>query len=127
LREFASPKPHFGGLCPVNWCPPSPVGRLKKTLDLYADIRVIKSYPGVWNLRADIDLIMIRENTQGFLADRSLNKGYGEFMPDEDTVLSLRVLTRKAYQKIMAGNIPGYRNNRYSRPDGLVRDRPEDS
>lgn len=80
--------------------PPSPMGRLRKELDLYADIRPIQSYPGVWCLRDNLDLIVVRENTQGFLADRNLYKGYGEFMPDEDTVLSLRVLTRKGCERI---------------------------
>ena len=80
--------------------PPSPMGRLRKELDLYADIRPIQSYPGVWCLKEKIDLIIVRENTQGFLADRNLYKGYGEFMPDEDTVLSLRVLTRSGCERI---------------------------
>jgi len=80
--------------------PPSPMGRLRKELDLYADLRPIQSYPGVWCLRDNLDLIVVRENTQGFLADRNLYKGYGEFMPDEDTVLSLRVLTRKGCERI---------------------------
>jgi isocitrate/isopropylmalate dehydrogenase len=80
--------------------PPSPMGRLRKELDLYADLRPIQSYRGVWCLRDNLDLIVVRENTEGFLADRNLYKGYGEFMPDEDTVLSLRVLTRKGCERI---------------------------
>ena len=60
----------------------------------------IQSYPGVWCLRDNLDLIVVRENTQGFLADRNLYKGYGEFMPDENTVLSLRVLTRRSCERI---------------------------
>jgi isocitrate/isopropylmalate dehydrogenase len=80
--------------------PPSPMGRLRRELDLYADVRPIQSYPGVWCLKEKMDLIVVRENTQGFLADRNLFKGYGEFMPDQDTVLSLRVLTRKASERI---------------------------
>jgi isocitrate/isopropylmalate dehydrogenase len=80
--------------------PPSPMGRLRRELDLYADIRPSQSFPGVWCLQDNLDLIVVRENTQGFLADRNLYKGYGEFMPDEDTVLSLRVLTRKGCERI---------------------------
>ncbi len=80
--------------------PPSPMGTLRKTFDLYADVRPIKSFPGVWCLKDDMDLVVVRENTSGFLADRNLYKGYGEFMPDEDTVLSLRVLTRYKCERI---------------------------
>ena len=84
------------GLAP----PPSPMGKLRKEMDLYADVRPIQSYPGVWCHRDNLDIIIIREATQGFLADRNLYKGNGEFMPDKDTVLSLRVLTRYACERI---------------------------
>ncbi len=80
--------------------PPSPMGKLRKEMDLYADVRPIQSYPGVWCLRDNLDILIIRETTQGFLADRNLYKGNGEFMPDKDTVLSLRVLTRSACERI---------------------------
>jgi isocitrate/isopropylmalate dehydrogenase len=80
--------------------PPSPMGKLRKEMDLYADVRPIKSYPGVWCHRDNLDIIIIREATQGFFADRNLYKGNGEFMPDRDTVLSLRVLTRYACERI---------------------------
>jgi isocitrate/isopropylmalate dehydrogenase len=79
---------------------PSPMGLLRRTLDLYADVRPIRSLPGVWCLRDDIDLVFIRENTEGFLADRNLHRGYGEFMPDENVVMSLRVLTRQGCERI---------------------------
>ncbi len=42
----------------------------------------------------------MRENTEDFYPDRNLFKGYGEFWPDKDTVLSLRVITRKACGRI---------------------------
>ena len=80
--------------------PPSPMGQIRKLLDLYADVRPIKSYPGIWSLKPDIDIICIRENMEGFLADRNLFLGYGEFMPTEDSVLSLRVLTRYNCERI---------------------------
>jgi 3-isopropylmalate dehydrogenase len=80
--------------------PPSPMGKLRKEMDLYADVRPIRSTPGVWCFRDNLDIVIVRETTQGFLADRNLFKGNGEFMPDKDTVLSLRVLTRSACERI---------------------------
>ncbi len=74
--------------------PPSPMGVLRRELDLYADVRPIRSFPGVWSLKENIDIVVVRENTEGFLADRNLYQGYGEFMPTGDVVVSLRVLTR---------------------------------
>ena len=80
--------------------PPSPMGQLRRELDLFADVRPIKSVPGIWSLRPDIDIICVRENTEGFLADRNLYKGYGEFMPTDELVMSVRVLTRAGIEKI---------------------------
>ena len=80
--------------------PPSPMGKLRKEMDLYAEVRPIQSYPGVWCFRDNLDIIIVRETTQGFLADRNMFKGNGEFMPDKDTVLSIRVLTRYACERI---------------------------
>ena len=60
--------------------------------DLYANIRPIKAYPNVPCLRDDIDLVFVRENTEG------LYKGF-EFMID-DTTIALRVITRKGSERI---------------------------
>jgi len=79
---------------------PSLVGALRKKLELYADVRPVKSFPGLGLPGREIDVLCVRENTQGFLADRNLYKGNGEFMPDPDTVLSLRVLTRSSCERI---------------------------
>ncbi len=79
---------------------PSPTGELRRKLDLYADVRPVRSYGGAWALRPDIDIVFIRENTEGFLADRNMVKGHGEVMPTEDMVLSMRVLTRRSSERI---------------------------
>ncbi|HWQ79225.1 MAG TPA: isocitrate/isopropylmalate family dehydrogenase [Anaerovoracaceae bacterium] len=79
---------------------PSPVGFIRKELNLFADVRPIRSLPGAWSLKPGIDLVCIRENTEGFLADRNLYQGYGEFMPREDLVLSMRVISRRASENI---------------------------
>jgi hypothetical protein len=41
----------------------------------------------------DLDVTIIRENTEGFYPDRNLAWGYGEFKPTDDVALSLRVIT----------------------------------
>ncbi|MBA1335169.1 MAG: 3-isopropylmalate dehydrogenase [Firmicutes bacterium] len=80
--------------------PPSVVGRLRRELNLYADVRMVKSFDGTWSLKPGIDIVFIRECTEGFLADRNLYRGFGEFMPTEDCVMSLRVLTGEACRRI---------------------------
>ncbi len=77
---------------------PMASGKIRKEFDLFANIRPIKSLAK--SLNKNIDLVIVRENTEDFYPDRNLYKGYGEFWPNEDTVLSLRVITRKACARI---------------------------
>ncbi len=65
---------------------------LRKALDLYANLRPVKSYPGVKSLFRDLDLVIVRENTEG------LYSGIEEYTKDGAT--ALRVVTRRASERI---------------------------
>ena len=47
-----------------------------------------------------MDLVIVRENTEGFYADRNMAVGSGEFMPTPDTALAIRKITRQASSRI---------------------------
>ncbi len=66
---------------------------LRKALDLYANYRPIKSLPGVKSRYSDIDLVFIRENTEGLYAGLEQ-----EIVPG--VVTSLKVSTRVACLRI---------------------------
>ena len=92
--------PHDSAAYPGNLAKPrNPSGELRHYFDLYANIRPARNYPGLKSL-VDADLIVVRENTEGFLADRNMFSGVGEFMPTEDTALCIGVFTRKATERI---------------------------
>lgn len=74
----------------------NPSGYLRKQYSLYANVRPMKSFPNVGALRPDMDLVIVRENTEGFYADRNVIDGNGELRPNEDMVMSVRVVTRQA-------------------------------
>jgi isocitrate/isopropylmalate dehydrogenase len=79
----------------------NPSGQLRQQLDLYANIRPAKSHEGVpMRLPGSIDLVVVRENTEGFYADRSMYMGPGEFMPTPDIALSFRKITRAGSMRI---------------------------
>ena len=78
----------------------NPSSELRVKLDLYANIRPARSREGLSILRRPMDLIIVRENTEGFYADRSMFAGSGEFMPDEDMALSVRKVTAKASARV---------------------------
>lgn len=75
-------------------------GTIRKRLDLYANLRPSRARPGLRDARAGLDLLMARENTEGFYADRNMVAGRGEFMPTDDVALSVRTITAKASRRI---------------------------
>lgn len=75
-------------------------GTIRKRLDLYANLRPSRYRPGVPMSREGLDVLIVRENTEGFYADRSLFEGYGEFRPTRDTAMSLRLITAEASRRI---------------------------
>ncbi|WP_200760726.1 isocitrate/isopropylmalate dehydrogenase family protein [Effusibacillus dendaii] len=78
---------------------PNPSARIRKQFDLYANLRPVRSIPG-YSKFPDVDLLIVRENTEGMYADRNLFSGNGEWMIDADTVLSVRVVTRHASERV---------------------------
>jgi 3-isopropylmalate dehydrogenase len=79
----------------------NPSGELRIQLDLYANIRPSRSREGLphWG-RTPMDLIIVRENTEGFYSDRNMFWGVGEFMPTPDVALSVRKITVAASRRI---------------------------
>jgi 3-isopropylmalate dehydrogenase len=79
----------------------NPSGELRKRLDLYANIRPARSRGGFApRCGSPVDLVIVRENTEGFYADRSMHLGPGEFMPTPDIALAVRKITRAASTRI---------------------------
>ncbi|MED4072081.1 isocitrate/isopropylmalate dehydrogenase family protein [Priestia endophytica] len=78
----------------------NPSGALRHTLDLFANIRPAKAMPGIKSVVGEADLIIFRENTEGFYADRNMFAGHGEWQITEDVVVTSGVFTRKAVERI---------------------------
>ena len=74
----------------------NPSGELRTRFKLYSNIRPCKSRDGLTVLRRPMDLVIVRENTEGFYSDRNMFLGPAEFMPDEDTAFSIRKITARA-------------------------------
>lgn len=71
---------------------PSPIINLRKQLNVYANLRPIKSYKGVKSIHDNIDFLIVRENTEGLYSQ----KEYG----DCEKVIAERIITRNASEKI---------------------------
>lgn len=79
----------------------NPSGVLRGSLDLYANIRPARSRAGLPSpIARPVDLVVVRENLEGFYADRNMHLGPGEFMPEPGVALALRKITSRASARI---------------------------
>ena len=78
---------------PVGEGIPSLNVRLRKELDLYANVRPVRSLPGVRSLYPDVDLTVVRENTEDLYAGIE-----HEVVPG--VIESLKIITRAASLRI---------------------------
>ena len=69
-------------------------------LDLYANVRPARSRAYLGTSLREMDLVIMREATEGFYPDRNMHEGIGEFMPSPDMALSVRKITAQACERI---------------------------
>lgn len=72
-------------------------------LDLYANVRPARTreyLPSNLKPGKAMDLVIMREATEGFYPDRNMTRGWGEVMPSPDMALSTRKITRHCSERI---------------------------
>ena len=67
--------------------------QLRQEFQTYANLRPVKSMPGVRTRYDNVDLVIVRENTE------DLYKGI-EYMLDKDTANGIKLITRSASERI---------------------------
>ena len=77
---------------------PHPI--MRKHFNLFANVRPTRSYPGLGAIHDGVDLVIVRENNEGFQPDRNVVAGSGEFRPTEDVTISVRVITRVGSSRV---------------------------
>jgi 3-isopropylmalate dehydrogenase len=77
---------------------PHPI--LRKQFNLFANVRPTRSYPDIGCLHDNVDLVIVRENNEGFQPDRNMVMGSGEFRPTDEVTLSVRVITRTGSRRV---------------------------
>ena len=70
----------------------SPILALRREFDLYANLRPVFSLPGSFS-RPDIDLLIVRENTEGLYSGREYRDG--------DAAVAERVISRQGSERIV--------------------------
>lgn len=97
----------LGPVSTVDYPPPDKGGRnpsaeIRKQLDLYANIRPSRTRAGVLATARQMDLVVVRENTEGFYADRNMYSGSGEFQPTADVAIAMRKISVDGCERIAA-------------------------
>ncbi len=67
--------------------------KIRKIFDLYANVRPVKSLPTVEGIKKSIDLVIVRENTEGLYSGL-------DFRVNEDVAIAFRVITKRASERI---------------------------
>ena len=89
----------------AEYPPPEKGGRnisasFRVGLDLYANIRPARTRAFLPALGKPMDIVIMREATEGFYADRNMHKGWGEVMPSPDMALATRKITTHCSERI---------------------------
>jgi 3-isopropylmalate dehydrogenase len=82
---------------PVEQGGVNPSAYLRTKLDLYANIRPARTPSGA---PRPFDLVIVRELTEGFYADRNMAEGNADLLATPDVAISLRKVTRHASARI---------------------------
>ena len=65
---------------------------LRQMLDLYANVRPFKNHPGVPSVHKGVDMVIVRENTEGLYAGIEYSLG--------ESAMGIRIITKKGSQRI---------------------------
>jgi isocitrate dehydrogenase (NAD+) len=68
---------------------------IRKALDLYANLRPAKSFPGVRSAFSDVDLVIVRENTEGLYVGIEHDVIAGE------AAEAIRIITRRGSERVV--------------------------
>ncbi|MBI4192944.1 MAG: isocitrate/isopropylmalate dehydrogenase family protein [Betaproteobacteria bacterium] len=73
---------------------------LRKRFDLFASIKPVKAYQGIPSLHKNVDIVFLREVTEGMQSSGVVVAGSGEFRPNDEISIGMRVVTRKGANRV---------------------------
>src|SRR5687768_12970180 len=73
---------------------------LRKRLDLYASIKPVRSYPNIKSVHKDVDIVFLREVTEGMQSSDTVVAGTGEFRPNDEITIAHRIITRTGSNRV---------------------------
>ena len=73
---------------------------LRKKFELFANVKPVKSYPNLPSIHKNVDIVFLREVTEGMQSGSVVFAGSGEFRPNDDISIGMRVVTRRGANRV---------------------------
>ncbi|MFI4961806.1 MAG: isocitrate/isopropylmalate dehydrogenase family protein [Hyphomicrobiales bacterium] len=73
---------------------------VRKKYELFAAVRPSRSYPSVTSIHKDVDIVFLREISEGMLYSETVVAGAPEFRPNDEITVAMRVITRKGSNRV---------------------------
>ena len=72
----------------------------RKLFDLFASVKPVKSYPNIPSVHKNVDIVFVREVTEGMQSWDTAVAGTGEFRPNDEISIGSRIITRKGSNRV---------------------------
>jgi 3-isopropylmalate dehydrogenase len=73
---------------------------VRKRFELFASVKPVKSYPNIKSLHKDVDIVFLREVTEGMQSSDTVVMGAGEFRPNDEITIAARVISRRGSNRV---------------------------
>jgi 3-isopropylmalate dehydrogenase len=73
---------------------------LRKKFELFASVKPVRSYPNLPSMHKNVDIVFLREVNEGMQYSGVVVAGSGEFRPNDDISIGMRVVTRKGANRV---------------------------
>jgi 3-isopropylmalate dehydrogenase len=73
---------------------------MRKKFDQFASIKPVKSYENIKSIHKNVDIVFLREVTEGMQSSDTIVAGNGEFRPNDEISVGMRVVTRTGANRV---------------------------
>ena len=73
---------------------------IRKKYELFAAARPSRSFANLKSIHKNVDIVFVRELTEGMLYSETVVAGSAEFRPNDDITVAMRVITRKGSNRV---------------------------
>jgi 3-isopropylmalate dehydrogenase len=73
---------------------------VRKRFELFAAVRPALSHAGIASVHKNVDIVFVRELTEGMLYSETVVAGAPEFRPNDDITVAMRVITRRGAHRV---------------------------